>query len=124
LRAIRARDRLQAGSYCPASESSSQRRPRRAGAAPAKVVHAPDYSGRNFWGRGRFGLRGQSEAATPLLPPAEPKPMVPARASHAAKAVAPSGGCRTLPPQSKTLQARALGRGTSRAREQRLKSLA
>ncbi|HPA21368.1 MAG TPA: asparagine synthase (glutamine-hydrolyzing), partial [Verrucomicrobiae bacterium] len=36
-------------------------------------------------------------------------------------AVAPSGGCRTLPPQSKTLSARILGRGTSRARERRLK---
>ena len=70
---------------------------------------------------GRFGLRWQSEAATPLLPPAEPKPMAPARASRAAKAVAPSGGCRTLPPQSKALPARILGRGTSRAREQRPK---
>gem|GEM_PF-59813 len=35
--------------------------------------------------------------------------------------MAPSGGCRTLPPQSKTLRARILGRGTSRAREQRPK---
>ena len=68
-------------------------------------------------------LRWQSEAASPLLPPAEPKPMVPARASRAAKAVAPPRS-RALPPQSKIFPGWILGRVMSRAREHCLKFLA
>ncbi|GEM_PF-5690648 len=75
-------------------------------------------------GAGLFWTAVQSEAKAPLLPRAEPRPMVPARAPRAAKAVAPSGRGRALPPQSKVLTARILGRGTSRAREQRPKFLA